>query len=69
MVSFQGARKLSSYLISAKAYPLERKVGSCGCGKKRCQFALILLKCIHLPALLPIRHIRLIICLIALKDV
>ena len=34
MVSFRGARKLSSYLVRAKVYPLERKVGSCGCDKK-----------------------------------
>ena len=37
MVSFRGARKLSSYKVRAKVYPLERKTGSCGCGKKRCQ--------------------------------
>ena len=40
MVSFPGARKLSSYLVRAKVYPLERKVGSSGCGKKRCQVCL-----------------------------
>ena len=40
MVSFQGARKLSSYLVRAKVYPLEYKVGSWGCGKKRCQICL-----------------------------
>ena len=38
MVSFGSARKLSSYLVRAKVYPFERKVGSCGCGKKWCQF-------------------------------
>ena len=37
MVSFRGARKLSSYLFRGEVYPLERKVGSCGYGKKRCQ--------------------------------
>ena len=31
MVLVQGARKLGSYLIGAKVYPLERKVESCGC--------------------------------------
>ena len=40
MVLFWGARKLSSYLVRAKVYPLERKVGSCGCGKRRCQVCL-----------------------------
>ena len=37
MVSFQSARKLSSYLVRAKLYPLERKVGSSKCGKRRCE--------------------------------
>ena len=40
MVSFRCARKLNSYLVRAKIYPLERKVGSCSCGKKRCQVCL-----------------------------
>ena len=31
MVSHWSARKLSSYLIRAKLYPRERKVGSCKC--------------------------------------
>ena len=31
MVSFRGARKLSSYLVRAKLYPLQRKVGSKKC--------------------------------------
>ena len=35
MVTFRSARKLTSYLVRAKVYPLERKVGTCGCGKKR----------------------------------
>ena len=37
MVSFQSARKLSSYLVRAKLYSLERKVGSSKCGKRRCE--------------------------------
>ena len=37
MVSFRIARKLSSYLVWAKLYPLERKVGSSKCGKWRCE--------------------------------
>ena len=36
MVSYRSARKLSSYLVRAKLYPLDRIVGSKGCGKKRC---------------------------------
>ena len=36
-VSFQGAQKLSSYLVRETVYNLERKVVSCGCGKKEFQ--------------------------------
>ena len=34
MVSFRTSRKLSSYLVRAKLYPLERTVGSRKCSKK-----------------------------------
>ena len=34
MVSYRSSRKLSSYLVTAKLYPIERIVGSKGCGKK-----------------------------------
>ena len=37
MVSFWGAQKLSSYLVRAKLYPLERSVGSFKCNGNRCQ--------------------------------
>ena len=37
MISFRSARKLSSYLVKAKLYPLERTVGSVHCKGKRCQ--------------------------------
>ena len=40
MVSFRGARKLRSYLVRAKFYPLERSVGSFKCNGKRCQICL-----------------------------
>ena len=36
MFSFHGARKLSSCLVRAKLYPLERTVGSVQCKGKRC---------------------------------
>ena len=36
MVSYRSARKLSSYLVCAKLYPLERKRGSYKCGNLRC---------------------------------
>ena len=37
MVSYGSACKLSSYLVRAKLYPTERKVGSCKCNSKRCE--------------------------------
>ena len=37
MVSFRTSRKLSSYLVRAKLYPLERTVGSRKCSKNRCE--------------------------------
>ena len=37
MVSFKSARKLSSYLVRAKLYPLNRSVGSFKCNKSRCE--------------------------------
>ena len=37
MVSYRNARKLSSYLVRAKFYPLERKRGCFKCGSSRCQ--------------------------------
>ena len=35
IVSFKSARKLSSYLVRAKLYPLQRTVGSFKCNKPR----------------------------------
>ena len=37
MVSFRTSQKLSSYLVRAKLYPLERTLGSRKCSKKRCE--------------------------------
>ena len=37
MISFRGARKLNSYLVRAKLYPLEGSVGSFKCRNRRCQ--------------------------------
>ena len=36
MVTFCISRKLSSYLVRAKLYPLERVTGSCKCHGKHC---------------------------------
>ena len=40
MVIFRSSRKLSSYLVRAKLYPLERVTGSCQCHGKRCAVCL-----------------------------
>ena len=40
MVTFRSSRKLSSYLVRAKLYPLERVTGSCKCHGKRCEVCL-----------------------------
>ena len=37
IVSFKSARKLTSYLVRAKLYPLQRTVGSFKCNKPRCE--------------------------------
>ena len=37
MISFRSARKLSSYLVTAKLYPIERRVGSFKCTKNCCE--------------------------------
>ena len=36
MISYRSARQISSYLVRAKLYPLERKTGSYKCGNSRC---------------------------------
>ena len=35
MILFRSYRKISSYIVRAKLHPLERRVGSYKCGKKR----------------------------------
>ena len=37
MVSFRSFRKISSHLVRAKLFPIERTVGSFRCGSKRCE--------------------------------
>ena len=37
IVSFKSIRKLRSYLVRAKLYPLQRTVGSFKCNKPRCE--------------------------------
>ena len=40
IVSYRSARKISSYLVRVKLYPLGRKVGFEKCGKSRCEVCL-----------------------------
>ena len=40
MVIFRRSKKLSSYLVRAKLYPLERVTGTCKCHGKRCAVCL-----------------------------
>ena len=40
VASFRSARKISTYLVKAKLYPVEGMVGSKKCGKSRCQVCL-----------------------------
>ena len=51
MVSFRSARKVSSYRVKAKVYPLESTVGSFKCKKSTCQVCLNVNKRDTLPAL------------------
>ena len=37
MISFRSSRKISTYIVRAELYPLERPLGSSKCGKKRCE--------------------------------
>ena len=37
VVSHRSPHKISSYLVRAMLYPLDRVVGSTKCGKKRCE--------------------------------
>ena len=44
IVSFKSARKLSSYLVRAKLYPLQSTVGSFKCNKSRCEVCINVIK-------------------------
>ena len=57
MISFRSARKLSSYLVSAKLYPIERTVRSFEFNGKRCQTCLNVNEWIHLLVQLQQKHI------------
>ena len=48
MVSFRSSHKISSYLVRVTLYPIERTVGSFGCGSKRSEVCKYILKLILL---------------------
>ena len=60
--SFLSARKINSYLVRTKVYPLERRVGSFKRGSKRCQVCLNVME-----TLLLIRPIKSIMSLIVIE--
>ena len=37
MISYKSSRKISSYLVRAKSYPINRTAGCYKCGSKRCE--------------------------------
>ena len=58
MISSRSSRKISSYVVRAKLYPLERTVGSSKCGKKICEVCDVFLRLMHFLALLPVRVLK-----------
>ena len=69
MISFRGARKLSSYLVRAKLYPFERSVGSFKCRNRRCQVCDNVTETTTLKVPSPVTNIKSTIRLIAMKNV
>ena len=58
MVSLRSARKLSSYLVRAKLYPLERMVGSYKCDSNDAKFAVTSRKQLHLLVVMTKQALR-----------
>ena len=56
MVTFRSSKKLNSYLVWAKLYPLERVTDSCRCHEKRCAMGLNLTKHQLSPVQCSLRH-------------
>ena len=50
MISFRRPRNLSSCLVRAKFYPMERKTGSCKCKGSSVKYVSMYLKQKYLPA-------------------
>ena len=69
MISFLSSCKISSYVVRAKLYQLERTVGSYKCDKKLCEVCDVFLGLTHFLALLSVRVLKLIISLIVMINV
>ena len=68
MVSFWQAQKLSSYLVRAKFYPLERSVGSFKCNGMCCQVCINVTESIPFLVQLTRKSLLLIIVLTAMTN-
>ena len=60
VISFRSSRKISSYIVRAQLYPLERTLGSYKCGKKRCEVCDVISEIEHFLAVLSVRVLKLI---------
>ena len=58
MISFRSSRKIGTYIVRAKLYPLERTVGSYKCGKKRCEVCDVISETDPFLALLLVRVLK-----------
>ena len=61
MVSFKRSRKISSYLVRAKFYPVERSVGYFNCKRPHCQFCAYIMRRKPLPVRVQEKLTKLII--------
>ena len=68
MVSFRRARNISSYLVRATLYPVEKSVGSFDCKSPGCRFVHMLTRRTVLPVRLQEKLTKLIIALPARRN-
>ena len=68
-VYFLCARKLSSYVLRSKFYPLERLGGSFKCNNKRCQVCFNVKEMDSFMSAITNKNIKLTICSLAMASV
>ena len=68
MVSFRSARNISSYLVRAMLYPVEKSVGSFNCKSPGCRFVHMLMRWTVLPVRLQEKLTKFIIALPAWRN-